>query len=335
MMPEMRHFVLSLGFFILSGCAAPEPSFESRLATFKAGGDVIGGMKVYEASREDTLIELARPNKLGFLELAVANPEVDPWLPGAGTKVVLPTAHVLPPGPREGLVINLAEQRLYHFNGAEVPTTYPIGVGREGWDTPLGSTEVVRKRKDPTWHPPASARREDPSLPRSVPPGPDNPLGSHALYLGWAAYLVHGTNEPYGIGRRVSRGCIRLYPEDIARLYDAVPNGTPVHVLDEPVKLGRANGELFLEVHPSLSQAAQIEETGRFDEEALPAIESRIVAAAGGAADRLDWKAIKSALRNRQGVPVQVTRSPEPPPPPDILDFIDSVTDGLLSEEAL
>lgn len=329
---DLRSLILMLGLLVLAGCAGSGSSADPRLTAHAAGGDVIGKIEVHEASKDDTLIELARSYDLGYVELAAANPDLDPWLPGAGTKVVLPTAYVLPPGPREGLVINLAEQRLYYFDGTASPVTYPIGVGREGWETPLGATKVVRKRENPTWHPPVSARKEDPTLPKAVPPGPENPLGSHAMYLGWAAYLVHGTNEPYGIGRRVSRGCIRLYPEDIAQLYAMVPKGTAVQVIDEPVKLGSAGGELYLEAHPSLRQAQQIEDTGRFDHEPLVAIEKQIVDAAAGSADRLDWDVIAGALKDRQGIPVQITRSSDPQPA-DVAGYFDSMVDRIFGEE--
>ena len=177
----------------------------------------------YRAAYEDTLLEVARRFKLGYVEMVAANPGTDPWLPGEGTEVVLPTVHLLPDAAREGIVINLADMRLYYFpepNGP--PRSYPIGIGRDGLTTPLGTTEVVRKRKDPTWHPTARMREEDPELAEVVPPGPDNPLGSRAMYLGWPTYLIHGTNKPWGIGRRSSSGCIRMYPEDAEELFDLV-----------------------------------------------------------------------------------------------------------------
>jgi len=298
-----------LGFLLLGACAGFGQPAQPPVV-HPEGANIIGRQQVIAATHEDTLIELARSHDLGYVELAAANPDIDPWLPGEGTEVVLPTAHLLPPGEQEGIVINLAEQRLYYFDDPGGPVSFPIGVGREGADTPLGTTKVVRKREDPTWHPPASARREDPSLPRSVPPGPENPLGDRALYLGWPAYLVHGTNEPYGIGRRVSRGCIRLYPEDIRALYPMVAKGTAVRVIDEPVKIQEVQGALYLEAHPSLEQASQIEEAGAFEPESVPEVRERLVAAAGEAADLLNWPAIEDALASRRGIPVRISLRP-------------------------
>ena len=324
-----ENLLVPLGLVLLAGCASyGKPAPDPAALTPPPGGDLIGRVEIYEATSDDTLIELARTHNLGYVELAAANPDVDPWLPGAGAKLVIPQAHILPPGPREGVVINLAEQRLYFFNGSTVPVSYPIGVGREGSDTPLGTTEIVRMAEAPTWYPPASAREEDPTLENVVPPGPDNPLGSHALYLGWPQYLVHGTNEPYGIGRRVSRGCIRLYPEDIVDLYAAVETGTAVTVIDEPIKLGTAGGELYLEAHPSLAQALQLEETGTFHAEAVPTLKERVLAAAGPAAARLDWGVIDEAVMNRAGVPVQITRTPDRPTGHGgVMDLFTSMTD--------
>jgi len=274
--------------------------------------DMLGTARLHVAVYEDTLLDLARSNGLGFIEIIAANQGIDPWVPGTGTNIVLPTAHLLPEGAREGLVINLGEHRLYYFEKpGGAPRTFPIGVGREGWATPLGLTEVVRKKARPTWYPPKSIRAENPDLPRAIGPGPHNPLGTHALYFNWPGYLVHGTNQPWGVGRRVSHGCIRLYPEDIERLFSALPVGTPVAVLNRPVKVGWLNGELYVEAHPDPEQADQLESEGQITNSARsPAdILFRIRERAGADAARLDWSAIRITLAERRGVPVQVTRS--------------------------
>ena len=208
--------------------------------------DYFGETEIYKAAFEDTLIHLARNNGLGFVELRAANPTLDPWIPGAGARITLPKKHLLPDAPRKGLVINLSEMRIYYFkNPGEQPLTYPISIGREGLQTPKGTTSIVRKKEGPTWRPTARMREEDPELPASVPPGPDNPLGTHAMYLGWSQYLIHGTNKPFGIGRRVSSGCMRMYPEDIVKLFPMVPVGTKVTVVDQPVKVGWID-EIFI-----------------------------------------------------------------------------------------
>ncbi|MBC7162873.1 MAG: L,D-transpeptidase family protein [Immundisolibacter sp.] len=262
----------ALMLIVLSGCAgwgarqrpqlapappAPEPfalnSFELRDDT-----DVVGRLRYTTVQGEETLLDIARAYDLGYDEILAANPGIDPWTPASGQRVLLPTAHVLPDAPREGIVINLAARRLYYYppRHEDEPArviTHPIGIGREGWATPLGRTKVAKKHAAPAWTVPASIRREhaakgDP-LPAVVPPGPENPLGSHALRLGWSSILIHGTSKPAGIGMRVSHGCMQLYPEDIAPLFEAVPVGTPVTVVDQPYLAGVGADGLLLEAH--------------------------------------------------------------------------------------
>ncbi len=277
-----------------------------------AASALVGTVSAYTTRYDDTLLDVARASGLGYTEMIVANPGVDPWLPGEGTEVVLPTGHLLPDGAREGVLINLGDHRLYFFPGKGQPAlSYPIGVGREGWATPLGQTTVLRKRKDPTWYPPPSVQAEKPDLPKVVPPGPDNPLGRHALYLGFESYLLHGTNRPWGVGRRVSHGCIRLYPEDIADLFKRVAVGTPVEIVDQTVKLAWIEGELYLEAHPETAQIAQMEESGVYDrtpvDEIGDAFMNILRDRAGAAVDRLDWDRIREELGARSGIPVRVT----------------------------
>ena len=302
--------IAALGAAALFLAAAGGTAASGRAAE-TSSGDMIGELQQIVTAYEDTLLDLARENGLGYVEMVAANPGVDPWVPGESTPVILPTAHILPHAERQGLVVNLAEHRLYFFGapGTE-PATFPLGVGKEGWSTPLGRTEIVRKKEGPTWYPPDSIRAEKPSLPKAIPPGPNNPLGSHALYFGWPSYLVHGTNRPWGIGRQVSHGCIRLYPEDIARLFELVPVGTPVQVIYQPVKVGWSDGELYVEAHPEAVQADELERTGRIDSLGAESVSDalyRIKTNVGAAQDRLDWRAIRKALDERSGVPVQIT----------------------------
>ncbi|MBI4030451.1 MAG: L,D-transpeptidase family protein [Proteobacteria bacterium] len=275
-------------------------------------GAAIGELKEYEAVYEDTLVKLARASDIGFVELRAANPGVDPWLPGAGVKLIFPTMHILPDVQREGIVINLPEMRLYYFDGTEnPPASYPLGIGREGLATPIGKTFVRDRIEGPTWRPTKRMREEDPTLPESVPPGPDNPLGTHALYLGWPEYRIHGTNKPYGIGRRSSSGCIRMYPEDVVSLYPKVPVGTSVTVVDQPIKAAWIDDEFYVEVHPTMAQADAMEVDGE-----VPAYEisedsmSIILRAAGKDSDLLDWEAIRTVVRERRGYPVVAGRRP-------------------------
>ena len=302
--------IAALGAAALFLAAAGGTAVSGRAAE-TSPSDMIGELQQIVTAYEDTLLDLARENGLGYVEMVAANPGVDPWVPGESTPVILPTAHILPHAERQGLVVNLAEHRIYFFGapGTE-PATFPLGVGKEGWSTPLGRTEIVRKKEGPTWYPPDSIRAEKPSLPKAIPPGPNNPLGSHALYFGWPSYLVHGTNRPWGIGRQVSHGCIRLYPEDIARLFELVPVGTPVQVIYQPVKVGWSDGELYVEAHPEAVQADELERTGRIDSLGAESVSDalyRIKTNVGAAQDRLDWRAIRKALDERSGVPVQIT----------------------------
>jgi L,D-transpeptidase ErfK/SrfK len=241
--------------------ATPVPN--DRFPLPPEGNDIVGRVQVAIARQGDSLPEIARRYDLGYEEIIAANPGVDPWRPGEGTPVVLPTAFILPAGAREGMVLNLASMRLFYYpkdaqgRVSEV-ITHPVGIGREGWRTPQGTTRIIQKTANPSWTVPASVRREhaadgDP-LPAVVPPGPDNPLGQYAMRLSMPSYLIHGTNKPWGVGMRVSHGCIRLYPEDIARLFPQVPVGTPLRIINEPYVTGWRDGQLYLEAHTPLAE---------------------------------------------------------------------------------
>jgi L,D-transpeptidase ErfK/SrfK len=233
------------------------------------GNDVIGAITMVPARAQDTLLDIARRHGLGYEDIVRANPDVDTWLPGEGTEVILPTRFVLPPGPRRGIILNLAEYRLYYFpepaDGERgVVMTYPMSIGRMDWETPLGKTTIISKVTDPAWYPPESIRAEHAadgrSLPRIVPAGPDNPLGKHAMRLGLPGYLIHGTNRPSGVGMRVTHGCVRMYPEDIDYLFNQVAVNMPVRIINEPVKLGWDGDLLVMEAHRVLDVAAPLPE---------------------------------------------------------------------------
>ncbi len=271
---------------------------------------LVGRISIHFVTAGETLLDLARDNGLGILEVMAANPGVDPWVPKEGTLILLPKSRILPDAPERGIVINLAERRLYFFGDSESEVqSWPIGIGRLGFTTPLGQTKIVKKTIDPIWYPTAETRAEDPSLPTAVPPGPENPMGKFALYLGWPQYAIHGTNRPWGIGRRVSRGCIRLYPEDIEMLFQLAEVGTEVTVVDQIAKLAWDNNRLYLEVHPSHLQLDNLEETGYFDAKPIEGLLEWIQEAVGDHADRLDLAAIARAELERRGVPVIITRS--------------------------
>jgi L,D-transpeptidase ErfK/SrfK len=245
---------------VIAPVAPPAPVLPSPVAThrFEIGpdDDVVGHVQVVTIGEHDTLPDVARRFNVGYDEIVRANPGVDPWLPGVGREVVVPTQFVLPAAERKGIVVNLAAMRIYYFPPAkkdepQVVYTHPIGIGKVGWSTPEGKTKVLSKEKDPVWRPTASIREEhrkngDP-LPAVVPAGPDNPLGRHKFTLGWATYLIHGTNKPYGVGLRSSHGCIRMYPEDVAVFFDMINPGTQVQVVNQPYVFGWHDGQLYLQ----------------------------------------------------------------------------------------
>jgi L,D-transpeptidase ErfK/SrfK len=275
------------------------------------GEDVVGEMLVAEAESKDTLLDIARRHGLGYEEITNANPGVDPWLPGAGTAVLVPKQRLLPRAPRSGIVINLPEHRLYWFPPATagqqpVVWTFPVSIGKMDWNTPLGRTTIVSKAKDAPWIPPKSVREEHEKrgepLPAIVPGGPDNPMGRYKMALGipGGAYLIHGTNRPAGIGMQVTHGCMRLYPEDIETLYGMVPVGTSVTIVNQPYKWGWRNGELLIEVHPPLQE----------DTSAAPSLTDLtrlIVEATRANPVAVDWIGAERIWREARGVPAAVS----------------------------
>lgn len=304
------------------------------------GDDVIGAVSSVVARGDDTLIDIARRHGLGFEDIVRANPAVDPWLPGEGTTIVLPTRFVLPSGPRKGVVLNLAEYRMYYYPqppAGEQPVvmTYPMSIGRMDWETPLGLTRIVSKVRNPTWYPPDSVRKEHEEdgrpLPRTVPPGPDNPLGSFAMRLGLPGYLIHGTNRPAGVGMRVTHGCIRMFPEDIEFLFDQVGVDMPVRIVNEPVKVGWDGDQLLMEVHRALDVApVAVDESADGLTIADPANEDAVaaqiiaeppvrgqltsltvqfVAATNSKPGELDWDFAEQLLERADGIPARVGRT--------------------------
>lgn len=272
--------------------------------------DLAGAVHVAEALQEDTLLDVARRYDIGQEEILRANPEVDRWLPGAETKITIPSRYVLPSTPRQGMVLNVPEMRLYYYpepkpgKPAEVQT-YPVSIGRMDWSTPLGTTRLAAKVKDPSWRPPESIRKEhaadgDP-LPEIVPAGPDNPLGRYALRLGIPGYLIHSTNKPYGVGMRVSHGCIRMLPEDIESLFPQVPTNAPVRIINQPAKAGWLGDSLFLEVHPPLEE----DQAGR--DALVDTVMSVIQEAQRKRRVKLSGRAINRAIAEQSGMPVVIS----------------------------
>ena len=328
-----KRFYALLVLLAIASCAVHAEMYELP----PAGSDVVGAVTVVPARAEDTLLDIARRHGLGYEDIVRANPDVDTWLPGEGTEVLLPTRFVLPPGPRRGIILNLAEYRLYYFpepaNGERgVVMTYPMSIGRMDWETPLGKTTVISKVTDPSWYPPESIRAEhaadgDP-LPRIVPAGPKNPLGLHAMRLGLPGYLIHGTNRPAGVGMRVTHGCVRMFPEDIGFLFEQVALNTPVRIINEPVKLGWDGDMLVMEAHRVLDVAApppaEPDETMPLAENHTDEMEQALtdaprdrmtylteqyIGVTASRAGELDWDLAESLLDAADGIPASVGRA--------------------------
>ncbi|HTB88952.1 MAG TPA: L,D-transpeptidase family protein [Steroidobacteraceae bacterium] len=288
---------------------------------------VVGEDQTIITVYEDTLYDLARAYSLGSEELIRVNPGVDPWLPGAGKLLVVPGRHILPPGPHEGIVVNLPEHRLYYYpkpkrGGPIEVITYPVSIGKMDWRTPLGVTHVIQKQKDPTWYPPESVRKEhaeagDP-LPAKVGPGPDNPLGAYAMRLaaGNGTYLIHGTNNPIAVGLAVTHGCIRMYPDDVSALFPLIPVGTPVRLINEPVKVAWIDGELLLEAHPP------VDAMGQSFEPNIDQFSDLLRAAVGNTTVAIHWDYAREVLQKADGViatvglEAELPTDPAAPPPP-------------------
>lgn len=284
---------------VVSLISAYVPSKASEPYPYKKSSTVIGSMQNHLVTKNESLIELARKYGLGYHEIVAANPGTDAFVPGEGKSVTIPTTWILPDtGPNDGIVINLSEMRLYFFSkqSAGIVRTFPIGIGSEGNETPVGVFTIVEKKEKPAWYVPESIRKEKPELPAVVPPGPNNPLGSHALRLSARSILIHGTNRPYAVGRKASHGCIRMYPEDIPKLFQIVPNGTRVAIIRQPVKVGAMDDQVFLEVHKD-----QNANTHYFNEAVRLLIKNDLY-------KKVDKEKMLAALRDKKGYPVNISK---------------------------
>jgi L,D-transpeptidase ErfK/SrfK len=292
----------------------PRPNATHRFEV-ESGNDLVGYVQKTIVGKEDTLPDIARRFDVGYEEMLMANPGVDPWLPGVGREVVVPTQFVLPAAPHEGVVVNLAAMRIFYYpphkkGEPQIVFTHPIGIGKAGWKTPEGTAKITSRVKDPVWIVPASVRAEHAEdgekLPAQVPAGPDNPLGAYEFRLNWPTYLIHGTNKPYGVGMRSSHGCIRLYPEDIAVFFDLIPIGTKVTVVNQPYVFGWRDGTLYLQAYTVMEDDSRNWNKNR---KALltkllnPKSQKKI----GDHDNDIDWQRIGDLAHSPRAVPVPIT----------------------------
>jgi L,D-transpeptidase ErfK/SrfK len=290
-----------------------------RGATFllpSDGSNIVGQLQVVTADSRNTLLDIARHYDLGHEEITVANPGVSIWLPGEGTPIVVPTEFILPPLPWQGIVVNIPQRRLYYFPRPKAKTqatvvTFPIGIARPGWPTPLGSTRITAKYKDPSWFVPKSIQEEHRSqgerdFPEYFPPGPDNPMGMLAMETGFDKIFIHGTNRPWGVGMRVTHGCIRLYPEHAAFLFPEVPVGTPVRFINQPVMVGERGDLLYLGVSEPVDAYPD-----DVDSLLLRAIDAVALHKAQHKAQQnaaeIDWDRVLQAVAAKRFVPIPVS----------------------------
>jgi len=286
-------------------CGVSQSVIAATFAREEALGDLVGGVQVVVAGRGDNFESIARAHNLGYYELVEANPGIDPDHISAGTPIIIPSQYVIPRVKREGIVVNLAELRLYYFSPKDSSLlTEPVGIGRQGWETPVSTTKVTAKQEQPTWKVPESirtySREQGIDLPEEVPPGPENPLGDYAMRLSLGSYLIHGTNAPGGVGRRSSAGCIRMFPEGIEQLYALAPVGTKVQIINEPIKLGLHGDDLYLEVHKPLQ-----EDGYDFKQDTGPVVE-KINDFAKTHPLLVNWSLVFDVVRKQQGIPVKV-----------------------------
>lgn len=300
----------------------PAPRLERATASHRFTLDspregVVGNLLVTTVGADDTLPDIARRFNVGYEEIVRANPGVDPWVPGAGRDIVVPTRFVLPDAPHEGVVINVAAMRLYYYpkvarGEPQVVFTHPIGIGKVGWQTPEGTTKIVARVKDPVWVPPVSVRKEHLDngdvLPPKVAAGPDNPLGAYMFRLGWPSYLIHGTNKPYGVGMRSSHGCVRLYPEDIAILYDTVPIGTPVRVVNQPLVVGWQDDTLYAQAYGALEDDPRGARRQQAPTPPPKAAKSPLWQRIRARSADIDWERVRGLASEPRGVPVSVMK---------------------------
>lgn len=328
-MSSLKNFALTLsllsGILILSGCqtlsglfpdkpetvvTANSPIEYKTIATheFQLSKDkqIVGALATVNTRENDTLSDIGRHFGLGYNDISIANPSISPWIPAANSRVLLPLRFIIPDAPRKGIVLNLANMRMFYFPKKQPDKlfTYPIGIGRQGWNTPMGLTRIADKKANPSWVVPASIQREHAEkglpLPKIVRSGPDNPLGYYAMHLGFPSYLIHGTNKPYGIGMQVSHGCVQLYPEDIKDLFHRVKVGMEVRITHQPYLTAWDDKMLYLEAHEPLEKWRK--NKAQLKKQLL----KKLRQISYKAKVSIDWKKVDRILDRSDGIPTPI-----------------------------
>lgn len=264
--------------------------------------NIIGEIQYVYTDGSQTLGNVAKQYDVGFNQMSDANNGLTRIT--SGTRLQVPGAHILPPLPRKGIVINLSEMRMYYYPpGSDVVKTYPIGIGKVGKTIPLAQTRIVRKVVNPVWIPPQDIRefnqKQGIELPAMMPAGPDNPLGPYAIYLGVPTYLIHSTIFPESVGRRASFGCIRMHEDDIKDFFPIVTPGTSVAIIDQPTKVGWFNNQLYIEAHSPLEESQQTANHNNVVTLVADAIPK-------DSATLIDWQMVEYLSKERDGVPHEI-----------------------------
>lgn len=324
-LPTVKKTALPLtliaGLMLLSGCQTLSSLFYQETASHQIpqpetiathefdlsdGENMVGAIAAIDSRENDTLPDIARHFGLGYNDISIANSAVSPWTPAPGSHVLLPLQFILPDSPHKGIALNLANMRLFYYPPKQPGKvyTYPVGIGRQGWNTPMGLTSIVAKNANPSWRVPESIHREHAekgdSLPAVVDAGPDNPLGLYAMRLGVPGYLIHGTNKPYGIGMQISHGCVQLYPEDIEALFKKATVGMPVHIVHQPYLTAWRQDMLYLEAHEPLQKWAK--DKAKLKKQVIRQLHE--IGAKKSVA--VDWEKVERILRRSDGIPTPV-----------------------------
>jgi L,D-transpeptidase ErfK/SrfK len=287
---------------LLALAAAPPPGALALTSQPERLAPIVGVRARTVVQEGETLLDIAFSFGLGFDQVVRLNPGVDVWIPEPGTRVELPTQTILPSAPPRGLVINVPEMRLYDFSVEAAPAVLAVAVGDAADPTPQGEFRIGEKRLDPTWRVPESIRRERPELPARVPPGPHNPLGDRWMTLGTSSYGIHGTSNRWSVGHGATHGCVRLYNRDMHALFERVPEGTPVRIVYQTVKIGRRGNGVFLEAHPDLYGLVRD-----------PVASTRVRLLVLGLDAFVDRDLAERIIREARGTPVRVGTIAEPP----------------------